>query len=206
MPSSGELLTPRLAVRPPSEADRDRFVELFGDEAFMVFSSGPLTNEASHRRFEHMLAVAEVVFAKQPVVERGSGLVIGYTGVDYFEFENETRLGWGYRIAPEFRGRGYATEARGALLELAGGTFTGECWRSSIRSTTHRRTSAARSASPTGRRRSSMASTGTSTRYALRRVITWTEPQRGPPPGIGGSRDRASRPGSRRRRFRHPHA
>lgn len=126
MPSSGELLTPRLAVRPPSEADRDRFVELFGDEAFMVFSSGPLTNEASHRRFEHMLAVAEVVFAKQPVVERGSGLVIGYTGVDYFEFENETRLGWGYRIAPEFRGRGYATEARGALLELAGGTFTGE--------------------------------------------------------------------------------
>lgn len=113
MPSSGELLTPRLAVRPPSEADRDRFVELFGDEAFMVFSSGPLTNEASHRRFEHMLAVAEVVFAKQPVVERGSGLVIGYTGVDYFEFENETRLGWGYRIAPEFRGRG-TRQRRGA--------------------------------------------------------------------------------------------
>lgn len=126
MGSSSALFTPRLEVRPPHEADRGRFVGLFCDDAFMVFA-GPLTEEAAHRRFDHMLSVSEEVpFAKQPIVERASGAVIGYTGVDYIEFENEMRLEWGYRLIPACRGRGYATEATTALLRRARRTFSGE--------------------------------------------------------------------------------
>jgi RimJ/RimL family protein N-acetyltransferase len=119
--------TTRLEVRPPRESDRVRFTELFGDDAFMVFSTQPLTEEAANKRFDHMLAMSEIIpFSKQPIVERASGSVVGYTGVDYFTFEGEERLEWGYRVVPESRGVGYATEASQALLALARETFSGE--------------------------------------------------------------------------------
>lgn len=121
------LTTSRLQVRPPHEADRARFVELWGNEAFMVFSSPPLSEEAANRRFDHMLAMCEIVpFAKQPIVERSTGVVVGYTGVDSFTFEGEERLEWGYRLVPASRGMGYATEASQALLGRARATFSGE--------------------------------------------------------------------------------
>ena len=120
------VVTPRLLVRPPCEADRARFAELFCSDAFMIFS-GPLPEQAAHRRFDHMLAMCDVVpFAKQPIVERASGVVVGYTGVDYFTFESEARLEWGYRLVPECRGIGYASEASQALLARAGETFSGQ--------------------------------------------------------------------------------
>ena len=119
-------VTARLEVRPPREPDRARFVELFCDDDFMLFSGQARTEEAAHGRFDHMLAMCEVVsFAKQPIVERTSGLVVGYTGVDYFTFEGEQRLEWGYRLVPESRGLGYATEASQALLARARETFSG---------------------------------------------------------------------------------
>jgi RimJ/RimL family protein N-acetyltransferase len=121
------LVTTRLEVRPPCEADRDRFIELFCDHAFMIFSSGTLTEDGANRRFDHMLAMCEVIpFAKQPIVERETGAVVGYTGVDYFTFEGEERLEWGYRLAPEARGMGYATEASRALLLKASESFDSE--------------------------------------------------------------------------------
>jgi RimJ/RimL family protein N-acetyltransferase len=121
------LVTSRLEVRPPREADRVRFADLFRNDAFMVFSSAPLSEDAAHKRFDHMLAMCQVVpFAKQPIVERSSGVVVGYTGVDYFTFEGEERLEWGYRLVPGARGKGYATEAGHALLTSAGETFSGE--------------------------------------------------------------------------------
>lgn len=113
-------LTPRLDVRRPTELDRPRFVELFCDEAFMVFSGGPLAVDQAHARFDRMLArCAELSFAKQPIVERWSGVVIGYTGVDWIEFDGGRWLEWGYRLVPAARGNGYATEAGLALLEVA---------------------------------------------------------------------------------------
>jgi RimJ/RimL family protein N-acetyltransferase len=121
------LITSRLEVRPPRELDRARFVELFCNDDFMIFSGQALTEEAAHGRFDHMLAMCEVVpFAKQPIVERASGLVVGYTGVDYFTFEGGEPLEWGYRLVPESRGFGYATEASQALLARARETFSGE--------------------------------------------------------------------------------
>jgi RimJ/RimL family protein N-acetyltransferase len=121
------VTTARLLVRPPREADRFRFIELFCDEDFMVFYPGSLTGEQASDRFDHMLAVcATLPFGKQPVVELSSGVVVGYTGVDYVEFEGRTRLEWGYRLVRESRGRGYATEASRALLSRARQTYAGE--------------------------------------------------------------------------------
>jgi RimJ/RimL family protein N-acetyltransferase len=67
-----------------------------------------------------------IPFGKQPVLERSSGLVVGYTGVDYIDVEGETWLEWGYRLVPECRSLGYATEASQALLAKAHQSYVGE--------------------------------------------------------------------------------
>lgn len=108
MPESHtSALTPRLELRRPTEQDRPRFVELFCDDAFMVFSGGSLAAERAQARFDRMLArCAELSFAKQPIVERSSGIVIGYTGVDWIEVDGGRWLEWGYRLVPAARGQG----------------------------------------------------------------------------------------------------
>lgn len=93
----------------------------------MVFSGGPLTSTDASARFDEMLATGrEIPFAKQPVVDRTSGLIVGYSGVAWFEFDDRRWLEFGYRFVPEARGKGYATEAAHALLAVARQTFTGD--------------------------------------------------------------------------------
>lgn len=124
---SDGVVTERLQVRHPVEADRQRLVELFCNEAFMVFSDGVLSEPEANTRFDRMLArCAEVRFAKQPIIERSSGLVVGYTGVDWIDFEDRRWLEWGYPLAAEARRNGYATEASTALLAFAARHYTGE--------------------------------------------------------------------------------
>jgi RimJ/RimL family protein N-acetyltransferase len=119
--------TPRVDIRCPTEPDRTRFVELFCDDAFMAFSGGALSPDQAHARFDRMHArCAELSFAKQPIIERSSGAVIGYTGVDWIEFDGDRWLEWGYRLVPAARGKGYATEASLALLEVARNDYAGE--------------------------------------------------------------------------------
>jgi RimJ/RimL family protein N-acetyltransferase len=121
------MLTERLEVRPPTEADRDRFVELFRDPAFMVFSDGVHELDSAHARFDGMLRTArEVPFGKQPVIVRSTSTIVGYSGVAWFEFEGVRRLEFGYRLVPDARGFGYATEAGRAVLVRAAETFRGE--------------------------------------------------------------------------------
>jgi RimJ/RimL family protein N-acetyltransferase len=121
------VLTSGLEVRLPVETDRTRFVELFCDDEFMVFSDGVLDLDGANRRFDEMLSRAKgLPFAKQPVVERSTRTLVGYSGVDRFEFEGERRLEFGYRLASEARGRGYASETSRAVLNKAAQTFDRE--------------------------------------------------------------------------------
>lgn len=121
------MLTERLELRQTIESDRDRFVELFCDDDFMVFAGGVLEAETAHARFDDMLQFGQTLsFAKQPVIEQSSGLILGYCGVDEFTFENESRLEFGYRLVPDARGKGYVTEAGRALLAVAENEFQGE--------------------------------------------------------------------------------
>ena len=81
----------------------------------------------AHRRFDEMLERSvELAFAKQPVIERTTQLIVGYSGVNVFEFEGQQRLEYGYRFVPDARGRGYSTEAGRALLGVAEESFCGE--------------------------------------------------------------------------------
>ena len=121
------MLTARLELRLPEERDRERFVELFRDEEFMVFSDGVHDELSAQRRFDEMLERArELPFAKQPVIECASGTIVGYVGVNWFDFDGKRRLEFGWRLVPEARGRGYATEAASAVLGLAVESFRGE--------------------------------------------------------------------------------
>jgi RimJ/RimL family protein N-acetyltransferase len=121
------VLTDRLEVRRVRETDRSRFVELFCDADFMVFSDGACTTESAHARFDEMLSNGtELPYAKQPVIELATGTIVGYSGVAWFDFEAQRRLEFGYRLVPEARGRGYATEAGRAVLTLAAASFRGE--------------------------------------------------------------------------------
>jgi RimJ/RimL family protein N-acetyltransferase len=121
------VLTQRLELRLPVETDRARLVRLLCDRDFMVFSVGVLDREAANRRFDQMLIRAEEFpFAKQPVIDRSTGEILGYSGVDRFEFEGRSRLEYGYRLVPQARGRGYASEAGRAILAEAAKTYRGE--------------------------------------------------------------------------------
>jgi RimJ/RimL family protein N-acetyltransferase len=118
---------PRVAVRHVVEADRPRFVELFRDEDFMAFADGVLSLAGAHERFDRMIArCAEVSFAKQAIVELSSGIVVGYTGVDWIDLDDHRWLEWGYRLVPAARGKGYATEASKALLATAAVEYSGD--------------------------------------------------------------------------------
>jgi hypothetical protein len=81
------MLTARLEIRLPDEGDRGRSVQFFGDRAFMVFSRGSSTMRLriagsigcwSERRTFHSQS--------SRVIEQSSA-IIGYSGVDRFEFE-----------------------------------------------------------------------------------------------------------------------
>ncbi len=114
-----KVLTERLELRLPAETDRERFVELFRNDEFMVFADGVLDEVGAHTRFDEMLVRAgEMPFAKQPVIERASGTVLGYVGVNRFEFEGASELELGWRLTQSARGKGYATEAAAAVIDL----------------------------------------------------------------------------------------
>ncbi len=121
------MLTDRLELRRAREADRARFVELFCDHDFMVFSDGVCSTQSANARFDEILSNGNgLSYAKQPVIESSTGRIVGYSGVAWFDFEGQRRLEFGYRLVPEARGRGYATEAGRAVLALAAESFRGE--------------------------------------------------------------------------------
>jgi RimJ/RimL family protein N-acetyltransferase len=123
------MLTERLEIRDPVEADRARFIELFADEDFMVFSAGVKTADEGSQRFDRMVAVAaELPAAKRPIVWRESGEIIGYTGLAHSHFEGRDRLEFGWRLAPAFRRRGVGFEAASAVLALASRHWDAQRW------------------------------------------------------------------------------
>lgn len=119
--------TERLVLRPAVEDDRARMLELFTDPAFTVYSNETHDLASANARFDRLLAMVRAVpYAKQPVIEKASGRILGYTGVGTVVFDGIDRLEWGWRLDREARGRGYATEATAALLTVADAVDDGE--------------------------------------------------------------------------------
>lgn len=107
------------------ESDRARFVEMFTDPGYMVFF-GVQSVKAAHCYVDHLLELnVHVPFAKQPIIVRDSGAIVGYAGVDWFELDGRQELEFGYRLVHGARGVGYETEASLALLDVARASFDG---------------------------------------------------------------------------------
>lgn len=110
--------TQRLLLRPFELADEETFVALLTDADFMQYSRAGALSEADARMsFVERLARSKTQFTKLATVEKSSGQLIGYCGVDRCEFEGEQELELGYRLISNARGCGYATEAARAVLD-----------------------------------------------------------------------------------------
>jgi RimJ/RimL family protein N-acetyltransferase len=116
-----ELTTPRLRLRPFAAADRVAIHAIYADPVVMRHvGHGPhrslADTDTALQAFGRMLAERGISFLA--VEERATGRVIGDAGLYPVEgTEDEVELG--YTLARDAWGRGFGTEAAGALLEHA---------------------------------------------------------------------------------------
>jgi [ribosomal protein S5]-alanine N-acetyltransferase len=117
------LVTERLEMRPMRREDESALHAIwshpstlaaldFHDEYTLAMTRQRIADKRAHQSFHG--------FAIWTVVERESGEVVGDTGLQLLEGGPDVEVGW--RMAPDRRGRGYATEA--ARTALAAGFET----------------------------------------------------------------------------------
>jgi ribosomal-protein-alanine N-acetyltransferase len=117
---SMSLETSRLTLRPFVANDLERMSELFANEHFMRFSMGPLTSEQSAAFLEKVLGWNCAGLPSQfAVIDRATGMLIGYCGFIHQEVDGEKEVEIGYRLHPDFWNRGLATEAARAVRDHA---------------------------------------------------------------------------------------
>lgn len=121
MARSQNLETARLILRPFCEADFDRFVSLFADPDFMRFSgSDGYSREQTRAVMDKILSWQRDGLPSQfAVIDRASGIIIGYCGFLHQEVDGVREIEIGYRLHPEFWNRGLATEAAQAVRDHA---------------------------------------------------------------------------------------
>ena len=116
--------TDRMLLRPFRPGDAEALHEVWSDPAARRFGGDwptPRTLADTRRYLEPMLAgQRERGYASWAVLERGSGRLIGDCGV-FPEDGRGPELELAYGLAPDVWGRGYATEAAAACLQVAFG-------------------------------------------------------------------------------------
>jgi [ribosomal protein S5]-alanine N-acetyltransferase len=115
------LQTKRLTLRKFCAADVDRLGELTGNAGFMRFSGGPPYNrEQTEAMLERLLAPERLGKPSQfAVILRENEKLIGYCGFFLQMVDGIEELEIGYRLDPEYWGRGIATEAAHAVRDHA---------------------------------------------------------------------------------------
>ncbi|BDM74363.1 acetyltransferase (plasmid) [Streptomyces nigrescens] len=115
------ITTPRLRLRPLTEADTDWWVRLHADDEVNRFVGGYSREQAAARLRDiqqqwtlrgHGLCAVELT---------SSGEAIGRCGLNWWEQFGETEIGWTF--ARHHWGNGYATEAAQAVLTWGFGTL-----------------------------------------------------------------------------------
>ena len=118
------LVTERLELRPMRREDETELHAIwshpttlaalrFEDEYTLAMTRQRIADKRAHQAFHG--------FAIWTVVERASGAVVGDCGLQMLEGGPDVEIGW--RMAPEVRGRGYATEAARTALAAGFGTI-----------------------------------------------------------------------------------
>jgi [ribosomal protein S5]-alanine N-acetyltransferase len=111
------LTTERLVLRRFTPDDASLLLRLNSDENVMRFLGGPLTPEKNREMLEKRILG---YYDEHPglgawaTLERGTGECIGFHLLNKVQVEGSIQVG--YRLFPQFWGRGYATEMSLALL------------------------------------------------------------------------------------------
>src|SRR5919201_2954095 len=113
------LSTARLQLRPIAAVDLEPLARIWSDPEVMRHMGAGVRDDAAsgkhHRELmEHQRAHG---FGKWAVLERSSGDVIGYCGIELYEGGPDVELGFSFARAAW--GKGYATEAASRWLEHA---------------------------------------------------------------------------------------
>lgn len=114
--SFAPIETPRLTLRLPEERDLDDLAAIYADPETMRYLGGTRDrNETSH-------GIAMIIghwairgYGLYAVEERPSGRLVGRIGLLNMEGWPALEIGWA--IGREFWGKGYATEAAGAVMQ-----------------------------------------------------------------------------------------
>ena len=130
------LQTDRLILREWRESDREAFARMNADPRVMEFYPATLSREQSDRMVDRIQAeIRERGFGYWALELGESGRFIGYTGIRWVEyvmhFTPAVEVGW--RVAPEYWGRGFATEAARAVIDHAFGDLEHETLQSAAR-------------------------------------------------------------------------
>ncbi len=114
------LTTERLRLRPIGRDDLDSLAILYGDPQVMKFSLGLLDREQAGKKLDGILALmAERGWDSFVIELLGDDRFAGIVGLAPQEVDGVEEIELGYRLMPEFWGRGLATEAARATRDYA---------------------------------------------------------------------------------------
>lgn len=115
--TGSELRTERLLLREWRDDDREPFAALNADPRVMAHFPAPLTREQSDALVDRIRTHFAVHGYGMWVVEV-DGELAGVTGLQWTDVTGERALEVGWRYAARFWGRGYASEAGRAALDV----------------------------------------------------------------------------------------
>ncbi|QHC58148.1 GNAT family N-acetyltransferase [Rathayibacter sp. VKM Ac-2760] len=111
--------TARLHFREMTEADLDLLAELLGDAAVMRYYPAPKTREEAVEWIAWNRRNYERDGVGLWIIETAGGDFVGDCGLTWQSVNGVPELEVGYHVRSSLHGRGYATEAAAACLELA---------------------------------------------------------------------------------------
>ncbi len=115
------IQTEHLELRKFNPQDRESMLPLLQNAEFMAFSpTGAMNAEQAEVRFQELVdAFPKKGIGKFCVVERSTGELIGYCGIEMFKYQDKEVVEHGYRLKTSARGNGYAVEASQAVMLYA---------------------------------------------------------------------------------------
>ncbi|MBV8245258.1 MAG: GNAT family N-acetyltransferase [Candidatus Eremiobacteraeota bacterium] len=115
------MQTDRLLLREMEAPDADFYFRLHSDPEVLRYLAGspPASIEEQRARIatHRQVYYADRGFGLYAVTDRASGALLGRAGFLVWEFDGVTEIEVAYTIAPEAWGKGYATEAAGAVRD-----------------------------------------------------------------------------------------
>ncbi len=115
-----QIETERLLLRPFARDDLDEFASINADAGVMRYigDGKPQTRAQTEMRLNVILEHwAQHGFGLWALVNKASNALIGFCGLQYLD--NTAEIEVGYRLARQFWGLGYASEAAAATLRYA---------------------------------------------------------------------------------------